>query len=353
MFGGILVNVIFAIFLFSCCNFLGLEYKKTKVGSVIKSSIAEKAGIIKNDQIIMMNNDKILSWRDVAFGLILSKTFSDDLSITVLRSGKAIKLKSVSLSDFRPNSKVSLITLFGVSPIYQKVSTIIDQISANSPAERSGLKAGDVIESIDGIDARDARVFLTYIRDHPDKRVDIVYSRNENQYKTSLHLESKGLFEETGYLGISIQTPKKQADLYASTDFSFFESIYYASYETYRYVLIQCATLYLLFSGALSLQMMGGPVIIMSVTYSLFSLQNIITLLNWMGIINISLAFINLLPIPVFDGGRMLILTIEKMIGRPIKPRTLGMIDRIAFSLLLGFFGIITYNDIMRVFGVI
>ena len=74
---------------------------------------------------------------------------------------------------------------------------------------------------------------------------------------------------------------------------------------------------------------------------------------HWTAIVNISLAFINLLPIPVFDGGRILILSIEAAKGAPLSASTQERIDRYTFALLLGLCAIITYNDVARILGLI
>ena len=90
---------------------------------------------------------------------------------------------------------------------------------------------------------------------------------------------------------------------------------------------------------------------ILTQTFSLLSVENLVILMQWTAAINISLAFINLLPIPIFDGGRIAILSIEAICGHPLDPVTQDKIDRVTMALLLGFAAMITYNDILRAIG--
>ena len=170
-------------------------------------------------------------------------------------------------------------------------------------------------------------------------------------YRITAYSATKGLFSKEGYLGIEMLPASKDPTLYGFIQYPVIPAIVFALFESLQYLVIQTATIYLLVSGTLSLQTIGGPVIILSQTFALFSLQNLVTLLHWAAVINISLAFINLLPIPVFDGGRLFILTIEAIKGSRLSNHTQAQIDRITFSILLGLCAIITYNDIARLLG--
>ena len=115
--------------------------------------------------------------------------------------------------------------------------------------------------------------------------------------------------------------------------------------------MIQCIAFYLLTIGQLSMSTMGGPILIFAQTYALFSLENIVLLMQWTAAINISLAFINLIPIPIFDGGRLLILTIETISGMRLSAQAQGQIDRVTVALLIGLAAMVAYNDLLRALG--
>ena len=353
MLGGIIVNVMCAVLLFWCCNSLGYEYKKTEVGTVIKPTLASQSGMLSGDLITEMNGNKIITWKDVAFNLILTKAFGDKLTIQVIRSDQPVKLKTISIQDLSLLDKGGLFNVFGILPRTEKWRPVIGSVTPDSPAQLAGLQKGDQVTSIGNITINNANELLSFIREHPNQTVKITFIRAQKKYTKMVDISSQGFISDTGYLGIKIAIPDKTPALYGRIDRSALHNLTYAIYETYQYVLLQFATLYLLFTGSVSTDTLGGPVIILSMTFSLFSLQTLISLLHWIAVINISLAFINLLPIPVFDGGRILILTIERIMGKRIKPSTQGFIDRLTLSLLLGLFAMITYNDVARILGLL
>ena len=166
-------------------------------------------------------------------------------------------------------------------------------------------------------------------------------------------LIQKGNFVARGFLGIRLAPPNDEAQYQGFYQTGLIAGLLSATAEAWQYLLIQAAAFYLLIIGSLSINTLGGPILILSQTYALFSPENIVILLQWTAAINMSLAFINLIPIPIFDGGRIMILSIEAMIGRRLNPHVQDTIDRITMAIILGIAAMITYNDIMRAAGFI
>jgi regulator of sigma E protease len=191
------------------------------------------------------------------------------------------------------------------------------------------------------------------IRESPDQKVNVIYLRNGKKESREIQLKSKGLVKPKGFLGVRIEPAQKDMSLYRKNQSrSLLEGLTNGMQDCMRFLIIQFSTIYLLCTGTLSVNMLGGPVIIIAQTFQLFDLNNLVYLLNWVAIVNISLAFINILPIPIFDGGRLLMVSIESLKGKPLRTTTVNMIDRITFAALLGLAAMVTFNDIIRVLGI-
>lgn len=351
LLGGVLCNTICAVALFWSCNMLGYEYKKTTVGQVLTSTTASQIGLQRNDLIKKINGSTIYSWRDVAFVLLSAKTTNANLSIEVIRNQRPIQLQSTQPINLSLRDGSGLLRQFGILPLSEKWPAVISVVVPGSPAETAGLKTGDVLVSLNDTIVSHAQTALQFIKANPGQKISIAYSRQGKIYRTETTLGSEGFFAVSGVMGLELMPWKKDPSLYAQMQLSPLPGLVYAIQEAYQYLLIQLITFYLLFTGGLSTQTLGGPVIIISMTYSLFSFQHIISLIQWMGIINISLAFINLLPIPIFDGGRIFLLSLERIRSEPFSSETYAFIDKITLSLLLGLFAMITYQDIAKILG--
>ena len=209
MLGGIIVNVMCAVLLFWCCNSLGYEYKKTEVGTVIKPTLASQSGMLSGDLITEMNGNKIITWKDVAFNLILTKAFGDKLTIQVIRSDQPVKLKTISIQDLSLLDKGGLFNVFGILPRTEKWRPVIGSVTPDSPAQLAGLQKGDQVTTIGNITINNANELLSFIREHPNQTVKITFIRAQKKYTKMVDISSQGFISDTGYLGIKIAIPDK------------------------------------------------------------------------------------------------------------------------------------------------
>jgi len=246
---------------------------------------------------------------------------------------------------FRDNFIFSILANFtNVSDI----PSIVGSISENSPAQEAGLLPGDQILAIDDIDVQLWSEMTELIRSRPLETVTLKIQR-ENEIiskQVTLALQDNptdNVDEEVGVLGIVAVTQKQLEWHYAGI----FGSIGSGFRQTAEITGIIAGTVKSLFMGQESIKALGGPIMIAKMTDD-FRRSGFLPLMSFMAVLSISLGFMNLLPIPVLDGGHLMIFTIEGLARRQLPIKAKIIIQQIGFALLLVLMVVITYNDIMR-----
>jgi regulator of sigma E protease len=240
------------------------------------------------------------------------------------------------------NFILAILVLFLIGIIYGStdMSSKIPGVIEDSPMALSGLKKGDKIVKIDGervssID--DVQLFLALA--DTEKGAKITVERDSKKYDyVVVPLKGKER-EEKGYsYGIKFNT---------KVNHGFIDSVKYSFLKTRAIFRQMVFTLKSLFTGGISVKSLSGPVGIYQVVGEASS-SSFASVLLLIALLSINVGFINLLPFPAFDGGRILFLFIEKIKGSPIRRETENMIHNIGFLLLMAFMIYITFNDILR-----
>lgn len=231
------------------------------------------------------------------------------------------------------------IALFNGSP---KPNAYVGSLEKDYPAYASGLKEGDEIVGINKKRVSSAEILLLELEVHKGKTIDFMVKHEDGKEEviTIKPLE----YEEDGVKGY-----RYGFGLATKIETGFLAAIKYAFVKTGNLIAQMVAIIGYLFTGTLSLNSLSGPIGIFTVVgeTAKTGLVNIIYLLAF---ISINVGFMNLLPIPAFDGGRLLFLIIEKIKGSPVNTKVENIIHSIGFILLMALMIVITYNDIVRIF---
>ncbi len=223
------------------------------------------------------------------------------------------------------------------------LTPIIDEIPTDSSAFQAGMEVGDKIISINGnktdtID--DVMLYLTLADKETVTSIDVIKAdKTEKTYNIKPQIQETDGQEHYVY-GLSLEKESR---------YGFVETIEYAVVQTGSLFKQMFITLGSLFTGGLQVSQLSGPVGIFSIVGD--SAQGgFVNILYLTALLSINVGFINLLPFPAFDGGRILFLVIEKIKGKPIKAETENIIHNIGFFLLMGLMIYITINDVFRLF---
>ena len=240
------------------------------------------------------------------------------------------------------NFLLALIVLFFLGLIVGSPSTsnIIPSVIEGSPAQTSGLMANDKITKINGNKIKtldDLQLYLAISEGETD--IEVERDGQKITFKvTPLTGEEK---EKAGYsFGVNFDNKYKKG---------FGNAFKYAFKKFYSIIRQLVVTLKELFKGSISVKNLSGPVGIYTVVDETKE-TGVANLFYLLALLSINVGFINLIPFPAFDGGRILFLVIEKIKGSPVKPETENLIHNIGFFILIGLILFVTVNDVIRLF---
>jgi len=333
-FAGPLFNFILAIVLFAVAYMMGIpqpQYmdKPVVIGYVAEDSLAEKIGLKAGDKIVAIDGEPVKNWKDLTIKLGMKA--GHKVVLTIEREGKLIKKELNVPEDI---TKMSL----GVSPF---IPAVIGAVQKGSPAEKAGLKVGDKIIAINDKFVKSWYDVAEYIHNYKgDKPLKIFVKRGNK----TLVFEVKPVYNEklkTKIIGIA---PIQEVKI---VKYGFFEAIEKSFERTKELTIALFKVIKGLITGEVSIKTLGGPIAIAQFSGQALE-TGLSTFLFSMAFISLQLAYLNLLPIPVLDGGLILILLIESIIRRPIPERAKEILAYIGFALLGTLMLFVIYNDIVR-----
>lgn len=300
---------------------------------VIHGSPAYNAGLRTFDQILKANGKDFRYWRDLK--AFIKNTNPPEILFHIQRESETIKLTI--------NKNTGSLKSLGIEP----ASFYIERIGPKTPASKAGFLKGDRLLSIDGEAIITWEQVLKKINSFSGTPLSITYQRKEKTNTVSISpspLFVEGNVKKRFMLGIAsgglnlLPEPLLQKR-------SFFQSFIYSFEETAHWLQVICIGLVRLVQGKISLRTMGGPVAIGRMAHSSFH-QGFQTFLFMMALISLNLFFLNLLPIPMLDGGHLLFFSLEGIMGRPLSVKKLIIAQQMGLILLVSFMGFALFNDI-------
>ncbi len=335
-FGGPLFNFLFAVVVFWALFLRPQEVpayvlNPPVVERVEPNSIASKVGLKPGDRIVAVDGKEVRSWEEL--DKLLRWKVGNTVILTVERNGKRIDLKVNLGFDVLQRG-------IGIEPV---LPPVVGEVLKGSPAEQVGLKPGDRIVAINGKRVKDWRDLVKLIRENGGKPVILTVERNGKTFSLTVVPAVKKLPDgrEIPYIGI---TPKIQT---VERKLSPLEALKAAVDRTLFLSYLTVKTIVGLLTGEVSVKTLGGPIAIADFAGKAAE-AGLWTFLGAMGVLSVQLGLFNLLPLPMLDGGLILLFLIEWLIGRPL-PRTFKeWWIKIGFALILTFMIFIFIQDIVR-----
>jgi len=331
MLGGVVVNFVLAFFIYVFMfGYWGEKIIEQKPLSIYSEIIdLNKFPLKSGDKIIKINEKEVgsMCWRDVKMELVLW----GDKNITVSRDGGE---KIISFSQENINEIINRTILIDDIPF--EIDFVLD-----GPAKNAGLIKGDILTSVNGLPLSGRQQFVSAFQKNENKTILVGYSRGGVNRITDLSLPKKD--ENNNVLiGVSVKLPEETV-----INYSFISSFPAALKRTKKEIVNYLGQFGLLFRMDDGAKQLGGFITIGSLFGSTWDWEHFWGLTAF---ISIMLAIVNLLPIPALDGGHVLILLIEMILGRDINPKILGYIQVVGMVLLLGLFVLANVNDVIRLF---
>lgn len=225
----------------------------------------------------------------------------------------------------------------------------IGKVRPESPAHRAGLKEGDIVLSVQGLEIKGWDDMKALIQDRAGSPVLLRINRAGRILEMTVTPEESFVKNEFGEEIKSALIGIVSAGKFEKVTMGPLEAIRESILETGKWIKLTCLVVVKLFQGVVSIKTVGGPIMIGQLTGKLVQ-ENISYLIPFMAIISINLGILNLFPIPILDGGVIIFLLIELIIGRPISIKKRELAQKVGLSLLIILMVVIFYNDILRLF---
>jgi regulator of sigma E protease len=309
---------------------LGISCATAILDGVKNNSVASGAGLMKGDEVIEINSIPVTGFSDIRKRVVESK---DETCIVTVKRNNAVNLIEIPFKDEKAKEEF----LGSLTPFY---GLKVDSLVEGFPAEKIGLKPGDRIVSIDEREIKEWNTLLQMVMAGQGKPMVIEWMRGNERFVSTIEPQ-KDEKSAAGRIGVKFRekTEVKQYGLFGSCVVGTKKAI------------INVQRLYLtlkgFFSQRLSTKNVGGFILIAQASYESAKV-GFGKLVYFLGILSLQLALLNILPIPVLDGGHLLFLAIERIKGSPVSQRTLSIAQYIGFGLIITLVIYATRNDIMR-----
>jgi len=350
-------NILFAVLvLWAMLWANGITEVRPTVGDVTAGSIAARGGLKSGDEIRAINGTAVTGQRDVVFDLLDSMSGHGQALLTVRGSGGETRQANLSVNDpgerRRLTEPAELFRGLGFQFWAPTVPPVLGPVTPDGPAARAGLAAGDRIVAIDGVPMNDFRQIVEYISARPGERVNIDYRRGGVTHSAAVTVAS----EEVGARRIGrirVQQPQGityPANMLLHTDLGPGAALARAGGEAWNMTMLQARLFWRMVLGHVSLKNLSGPLSIAEFAGDSAE-AGVASFMSFLVLISLSLGFLNLLPIPILDGGQILFQLVEWLKGSPLSERAQALGQQVGIALLIVLMGVALYNDIARQFS--
>jgi regulator of sigma E protease len=347
-FAGPLANFLLAVFVYFFLAMVGTTQLSPFIGEVAEDSLAEKSGISVKDKILEIDQSSVEVFNDI--NLILSNRIGDTGYINIKYLNNDIEqVTSIPIDNWLSgDDQVTPSSALGLQPL---LPAVVGQLQDEGPASVYGLREGDLIQSINGVEILTWQDLSGVLSRLPNELISIELKRANDSKKimlqTSSYIDDEGI--ERGRIGIIASTDLNQwpSNYTVEKKENLFSALLVGFQNTYRYTVLIIGSIGKMISGSISADNLGGPIQI-SVLAGSAAKAGYVTFLSMVALLSINLGLLNLLPIPILDGGQLLMIAIEKLKGSPVSEIALEYSMRVGIVLVVSLMIFAFANDIAR-----
>ncbi|MBC7405394.1 MAG: RIP metalloprotease RseP [Cytophaga sp.] len=346
---GPIANFMFAIVLFAALYMYGIPEPIAKIRVPSEASTAYMAGLRQGDIITSVNKENIQTWPELRWKLLQLGLEKSDARIGIKRINKDRLTSFDEMEIVLPLSHLTnkdleadFISKIGFS--VARPNAILGLVTESGPASLAGLKDGDEILSVNGKPLLDGLEFTEIINASANKPLLLLVKQAAQEFEVSITPELQEVNgQKIGRVKVQLMlTPEM-----ITTSLSPMDAIYKGTEKTWETSILTFKMLGRMLVGDISWKNVTGPITIADYAGQT-SRTSMISYFSFIALISISLGVMNLLPIPVLDGGHLLYYSLEVLTGKPVSERFSEMAQRVGVALLMSLMALAFFNDIVR-----
>ena len=350
---GPLFNFAFAVLVYAGLYMYGLPEARPVLGAPPEASLAAAAGVKAGDTVRAIDGEPVATWQDLRWLILQAALQRQAVRLETLNERGHISTVGIDLRDF-PASEVEgdVLERIGLRLWRPALEPVLGQLVAGGPAERAGLAPGDRILRAAGKDVESWEALVAAVRASPGVPLQFAVQRDGATRTVAVTPDSVAAGQgRVGRIGAAPRVPPSHADkIMIRVQHGPLASLAKGAAKTWDISIFSLKMLGRMLIGEVSWKHLSGPV-----TIADFAGQSAqmgwISYVSFLALISISLGVLNLLPIPLLDGGHLLYYAVEIIRGSPVSERAMELGQRVGLALLLLMMAFAFYNDLNRLFS--
>ncbi len=347
---GPLTNFLFAILLYWVLFMHGVHEARPVVAQPPPNTPAASAGFKSGETIRAINDERVTSWQDVRWRMLQLALERQQVKVEVLNRNNELNWRTLDLSPLDATQvEGDTLALIGLRLYRPQINPVIGKVVPGGVAERAGLQAGDRILEVNRKPIATWDQLVESVRSHAGHELKLVYQRGSERRDLMVIPEAvQQNGASTGRIGAAAQLDQQAMDeLVTVVHYGAVQALHKAAERTWDTSVFSLRMIGQMLIGKISWKNLSGPVTIAD--YAGQSAQlGLASYLSFLALISISLGVLNLLPIPLLDGGHLMYYTIEIFKGSPVSDRMMEIGQKLGLCLLLVLMAFAFYNDINR-----
>ena len=347
---GPMANFLLAICMYWILFVHGVEEPRPLLGKPIVHSLAEQAGFQEGELVRSINGQAIATWQELRWELLQQALGKSDATLEVINKQQEISFRKLTLHSLNTSDMEGDVLLqLGFRFYRPQLPPVIGTVTPGSVAELAGLRAGDRILAIDDEPIATWSQVVTLIRDAPGRAIRLDVDRHGKTLKQSIipaDADDRG--KRIGRIGIGVRDEGvERTDLMTIVRYGPVASLGKAMGQTWETSVFSLSMLGRMIVGEISWKNLSGPVTIADYAGQSAKL-GLAYYIKFLALISISLGVLNMLPIPLLDGGHLMYYIVEIIKGGPVSERVMEIGQQIGLTLLVMLMAFAFYNDINR-----
>lgn len=347
---GPVVNLVFAVLAYWALFMAGVQGVVPTIGQVVPESPAAQAEIPAGAEIVAVGGKETRSWNDVNLRLASWIGESGTLTVEARAADGSLNEYQADLDNWSVDLETtSPLAAFGLRPYQPDLPAVVGQVVKGSPAAQAGIESGDRIVSINGHAVKNWQALVSRVRTYPGENLDVEVRRDNQSLTLALTPERRidGDGNPYGFMGIGAKAQALPADMVRDIHYGPVDALVHGANKTWDMITLTLDSIRKMIVGSISVKNLSGPITIAKVAGA-SAASGLESFISFLAYLSVSLGVLNLLPIPMLDGGHLLYHFVELVRGKPVSERVQMVGLRIGMALLFSVMALAVFNDLTR-----